>query len=110
EAGRLAGAGLGGAEKVASCEDDGDGLGLDGCGLGIALLGNRAQQLGQKPEAFESRTDGNLLKDRPGGALRLPTGFRLMGLLPGTTPERVGRPGRQPVEALPTTAGAIVRE
>jgi hypothetical protein len=50
EAGGLAGAGLRGAEKVASCEDDGNGLGLNRGGLGIALLGNCAEQLGREAE------------------------------------------------------------
>ena len=61
EAGGLAGAGLGGAEEVAAGEDDGDGLGLDGRGLRIALLLDGAQQLGQQPEAFEGRTNSGLL-------------------------------------------------
>jgi hypothetical protein len=54
----LAGSGLGGAEKVATREDEGDGLRLDGCGFRIALLRDGAKQLGDQPEAFEGRTDG----------------------------------------------------
>jgi hypothetical protein len=46
EAGGLAGAGLRRAEQVSACEDYGDGLRLDGGGLGIALLCDCAQQLG----------------------------------------------------------------
>jgi len=65
EARGLAGTGLRGAEKVASGEDDGDGLRLDGGGFGVTLLRNGAQQLGQQPEAFEIRTDGYLLKIGP---------------------------------------------
>jgi hypothetical protein len=65
EARGLAGPGLGGAEQVASREDDGNGLDLDGGGFCVALLRDGAQQLGQEPEAFESRTDGSLLKIGP---------------------------------------------
>ena len=50
EAGGLAGAGLRGAEKVFAGQDDGDRLRLDGGGLGIALLGDSAEQLGAKAE------------------------------------------------------------
>jgi hypothetical protein len=55
EAGGLPGAGLRGAEKVAAREDEGNGLGLDGGGLGVALFCDCAKQLGQEPEAFEGR-------------------------------------------------------
>jgi len=55
EARGLAGAGLRGAEKVASRKDDGNGLRLDGGGFGVALLRDGAKQLGQEPEAFEGR-------------------------------------------------------
>jgi hypothetical protein len=65
EAGRLAGAGLCGAQQVAARQDDGNGLRLDGRGFGVALLGDAAQQLGQQPEAFKGGTDGNLLKIGP---------------------------------------------
>jgi hypothetical protein len=50
EAGGLAGAGLGGAQKIFAGEDDGDGLRLDGGGNGVALLGDSAEQLGAKAE------------------------------------------------------------
>ena len=50
-----------GAEQIASREDDGDGLRLDGGGLCVALLRDSAKQLGKKPEAFERRSDVNLL-------------------------------------------------
>ena len=46
EAGGLAGAGLRGAEQVASRENDRDGLHLDGGGLGVALVRDSAEQLG----------------------------------------------------------------
>jgi len=46
----LAGAGLRGAEQVASREDDRDGLKLDRGGLGVALLRDSAEQLGAKAE------------------------------------------------------------
>jgi hypothetical protein len=44
---------LGGAEQIAACENDGDGLRLDGGGFGVALLGNRAEQLGREAEILE---------------------------------------------------------
>jgi hypothetical protein len=47
EAGGLTGAGLRGAQKIASREYDRDGLNLNGGGLGIALLCDSAQQLGR---------------------------------------------------------------
>jgi len=53
EAGGLAGAGLGGGEQIAAGENDGDGLRLDGRGLGVALLGDGAEQLGRKAEILE---------------------------------------------------------
>jgi hypothetical protein len=58
KAGGLAGAGLGGAQQVFAGEDDGDGLRLDGGGLGVALLGDDAKQLRAKAEAFECVTNG----------------------------------------------------
>jgi len=53
EGGRLAGAGLGSAEEIAACEYYGNGLRLDGGGLGVTLLGDCAEQLGRKPEILE---------------------------------------------------------
>jgi hypothetical protein len=53
EPGGLAGAGLRGAEQVAACEYDGDGLRLDGGGYGVALLGDAAEQLGREAEILE---------------------------------------------------------
>jgi len=53
EACRLAGAGLRGAEQVSSREYDRDRLRLDRGGLGIALLGDSAEQLGRKAEILE---------------------------------------------------------
>ena len=50
EAGGLARAGLGGAEKVAARENDGDGLQLDGGRRCVALLRDSAEQLGAKAE------------------------------------------------------------
>jgi hypothetical protein len=43
---RLAGAGLGRAEEIPACEYYGNGLRLDGGGLGVTLLGDCAEQLG----------------------------------------------------------------
>ncbi len=53
EAGGLAGARLGGAEQIATAQDDRNGLRLDGGGLGVALLCDSAQQLGAQAETFE---------------------------------------------------------
>jgi hypothetical protein len=53
EAGGLAGAGLRRAEQIAPGEDDGDGLRLDGGGLGVALLGDGLEQLGREAETFK---------------------------------------------------------
>ena len=50
EAGGLAGAGLGGAEQVAAGEDYGNGLRLDGGGLGVALVGDCPRELGREAE------------------------------------------------------------
>jgi hypothetical protein len=61
EASGLPGAGLRGGEQVAAREDDGDGLGLDGGGLGVALLSDGAKQLGRKPEILERCFDETLL-------------------------------------------------
>jgi hypothetical protein len=61
KAGGLAGAGLRRAEQVAAGEDDGNRLRLDGGRDGVALVCDRARQLGIKAEAFESGTDGFLL-------------------------------------------------
>ena len=43
---RLAGAGLRCAEEISACEYYGNGLRLDGGGLGVTLLGDCAEQLG----------------------------------------------------------------
>ena len=50
---RLAGAGLGAGEEVAAGEDERDGLGLDRGRLGVALVGDRAKELGRQPEVRE---------------------------------------------------------
>jgi len=51
--GRLAGAGLGGGQKVAAGENDGNGLRLDGGGFGITLLGYSTKQLGRQAKGIE---------------------------------------------------------
>jgi hypothetical protein len=50
ESRRLAGAGLRAREHVAAAEHGRNGLGLNGSGRVVALVGERAQQLGSKPE------------------------------------------------------------
>jgi hypothetical protein len=50
---RLPGAGLRRAEEVLACEYYGNGLRLDGGGLGVTLLGDCAEQLGIEPEILE---------------------------------------------------------
>jgi len=57
---RLAGARLRRGEQIAPGENDGNGLRLDGGGLGVALLGDCAEQLGRKTE-FLKRIDETLL-------------------------------------------------
>jgi hypothetical protein len=74
ESGGLAGAGLRGAEEVSAGEDDGDGLRLDGGGFRVALLRDRAKQLGQQPEAFEGRTYVSLLNGSAREGLAFDTG------------------------------------
>src|SRR4029079_10273849 len=46
EGGGLAGYGLRGREDVTAGEDEGDGLGLDGGGLDVALLGHGPKEIG----------------------------------------------------------------
>jgi hypothetical protein len=53
ERGSLAGAGLRPGHDVLPEQDGGDGLFLDGGGLGIALLLDRAEQLGREAEISE---------------------------------------------------------
>ena len=53
ERGRLAGAGLGAGEHVATGEHERDRLGLDRGGLGVALLGDGTEELGRQPEVIE---------------------------------------------------------
>jgi len=50
EGGGLAGAGLGAGEHVAAGKNRGNGLGLDGSGVGVAFFGQGTQQLGLQPE------------------------------------------------------------
>ena len=66
EGGGLAGAGLGGGEHVAAGEDEGDGLGLDGCGLCVAFL----QRLsgGDRPKGRAIRRSSVLLRCLARGA------------------------------------------
>jgi hypothetical protein len=63
--GGLAGAGLGGAQKVFAGEDDGDGLRLDGGGLCVALFRDSAEQLRAKPERIERIANWNFSCTRP---------------------------------------------
>src|SRR6185436_14139388 len=58
EAGGLAGAGLRGAEQVASREDDRDRLHLNGGWGCIALVRDCAEELRAKPERVERRSNG----------------------------------------------------
>ena len=53
EGGRLAGAGLGAGEHVAARQHERNRLGLDGCGLGIALVRDSAEELGRQPELIK---------------------------------------------------------
>src|SRR5436190_6418602 len=53
EAGSLAGARLGGAQKVFARQHYGNGLRLDGGGRGVTLLGNSLEQFGREPERIK---------------------------------------------------------
>ncbi len=53
EGGRLAGARLGAREQVAALQYMGDGFALDGRGLCVALLRDRAEKLGREPKLIE---------------------------------------------------------
>ena len=53
ERGRLAGARLGAREHVAPGEHERDGGRLDGRGLRVALVRDRAEELGRQPELIE---------------------------------------------------------
>src|SRR3989304_8421219 len=53
ERGRLSGASLGAGEYVAALEHEGDGFGLDGGGLGVALVRARAEEFGRQPELIK---------------------------------------------------------
>jgi hypothetical protein len=61
ERGRLAGAGLGAGEKIATLEDEGDRLSLDGGGLGVALVRDGAEEFGRQPEDIEGHWKQQLL-------------------------------------------------
>jgi hypothetical protein len=50
---RLARAGLGAGEQVAAGQDERDGLGLNGCGIRVALEGHGTEELGRQPETIE---------------------------------------------------------
>src|SRR4051812_8852622 len=56
---RLAGAGLGACEHVTSAEDQGDRLALDGSRFAVALIGDRAEQLGRQPEDIKGHGRGD---------------------------------------------------
>jgi len=65
KAGGLAGAGLGGAQKIFAGEDDGDGLRLDRGGRGVALVGDRAQKRIGQAESLERIANGCFSCSRP---------------------------------------------
>jgi hypothetical protein len=72
EAGGLAGAGLGGAQKIFAGENYWNGLRLDRRGCGVALLGNSLEQFGLEPEGVK-RANGKS-PDRPVGRREPSTG------------------------------------
>jgi hypothetical protein len=88
KSGGLAGAGLGGAQKVFASEDDGDGLGLDGSGMRVALFCDRTREFGPQAETFEGIANG-VTPDRPvKGLPSTGSGRAFIGLLlngPGWT-------------------------
>jgi hypothetical protein len=67
EAGGLTRAGLCRAEQVLACEHDGNGLRLDGGGLGIALFGYSTKQLGLEAKGIKRRRNDFLLHMAWGG-------------------------------------------
>src|SRR5664280_430991 len=69
--GGLAGPGLGTGEHVAPGEDERDRGRLDGRGLGVALVRDRAEELGRQPEVIEWHGS-----DAPGEALPRDGGAR----------------------------------
>jgi len=90
ETGGFPRAGLGGAEQIAPGEHDRNRLRLDRGGLGVALLGNRAEQLGRQAEILERRSDDDspeigLGRNKPSYR------FRQMALL-----EKFGELGKEP--------------
>ena len=58
---RLAGAGLGVGHEVTAGEDERDRLGLDGGGLGVALVRDGAEELGREPKGIEGHGENRLL-------------------------------------------------
>ena len=65
ERSRLAGARLGAGEQVAAGQHEWNRLGLDGCGLGVALVRDRAEELGREPEGIEGHEKHQLLRALP---------------------------------------------
>ena len=63
---RLAGAGLGDADQVASVHQDGNGLSLNGGRLGVAHLGQRGHERRGKAEAVEIFQEFDLSNSRKG--------------------------------------------
>ena len=53
KAGGLAGTGLGAGHDILAVQNQGDGLELNGCGFGVALLVNRAQEFGRQAEGIK---------------------------------------------------------
>jgi hypothetical protein len=102
---RLAGAGLGDAEEVASREDEGDRLRLDRRGRGVAARGGRAGDGGREAEAGEVGHDVSCLACAPSGGAGAgwkidgPRDEDVMEARPGDSGGRSARRSRSPVGA-----------
>ena len=99
EGGGLAGARLGGGEDVAAGEDEGNGGGLDGGGLRVALALDGGEQLGREAEVGEGQGGLLVRHGARGSALVTSSGARRLRASrhparPGGVGERVGHPKR----------------
>jgi hypothetical protein len=95
EGGGLARARLGAGHQVATGKHERDGLGLDGGGLGVALVRDGAEELGREPKTIEGHGERVLLTGPP--TARLAAG-------PGQGADVVRVLGRQPSTGAQTGA------
>ena len=91
---RLAGAGLGGGEHVATLEHQRDGLRLDRRGFGVAGVSQGAQQLGRKAEVLKTHAGAPETPSRAHRRLRGQSDEGRLGDGAGGTPARCRRKAR----------------